>query len=128
VWLSVRRKVQILHMVQLMPLRSTVFCFSKIQIAFTCLVPAQPSRPERRAVKGCCLNTVLLALTEMQTGNEISLEPYGWGTYGCHLVNMIKQSMQAEATITTDTCDYKYVLFCLFIEVCSSHFHYNCCG
>jgi len=41
-----------LHMAQLMPL--TVFCFSKIQIGFTYLVPAHPGSPGQRAVKRVC--------------------------------------------------------------------------
>jgi len=40
-----------LHMAQLMPLPLTVFCFSKIQITFTFLVPAHPGSPGKRAVK-----------------------------------------------------------------------------
>jgi len=32
-------------MAQLMPLLVTVYCFSKIQIGFTVLVPAQPGSP-----------------------------------------------------------------------------------
>ena len=40
-----------LHIVQLMPLPLTVFCFSKIQIGFTFLVPAHPGSPGQRAVK-----------------------------------------------------------------------------
>jgi len=39
-----------LHIAQLMPLPLTV---SKIQIGFTFLVPAHPSRPGKRAVKTC---------------------------------------------------------------------------
>jgi len=45
-----------LHMAQLMPLSLTVSCFSKIQINFTFLVPADPGSPGQRAVKqvwGC---------------------------------------------------------------------------
>jgi len=42
-----------LHMVQLMPL--TVSCFSKIQIGFTFLVPADPGSPGQRAVKCVCV-------------------------------------------------------------------------
>ena len=33
------------HLAQLMPLPLTVFCFSKIQIDFTSLVPAHPGSP-----------------------------------------------------------------------------------
>jgi len=40
-----------LHMAQLMPLPLTVFCFSKIQIDFTFLVPAHPGSPGQRAIK-----------------------------------------------------------------------------
>jgi len=44
-----------LHMAQLMPLPLTVSCFSKIQIVFTFLVPAQPGSPVKRAVKRVCV-------------------------------------------------------------------------
>ena len=40
-----------LHMAQLMLLPLTVSCFSKIQIGFTCLVPAHLGSPGKRAVK-----------------------------------------------------------------------------
>jgi len=38
-------------MAQLMPLPLTVFCFSKIQIGFTFLVPAHPGSHRQRAIK-----------------------------------------------------------------------------
>jgi len=44
-----------LHTTQLMPLPLTVSCFSKIQIGFTFLVPADPSSPGQRAVKRVCV-------------------------------------------------------------------------
>ena len=44
-----------LHMAQLMPLPLTVFCFSKIQIGFTFLVPAHPGSPGQRVVKLVCV-------------------------------------------------------------------------
>ena len=45
-----------LHMAQLMPLPLTVFCFSKIQIGFTFLVPAYPGSPGKAPLNGCvCL-------------------------------------------------------------------------
>jgi len=44
-----------LHMAQLMPLPLTVSCFSKIQIGFTFLVPAQPGSPGKMAVKRVCV-------------------------------------------------------------------------
>jgi len=43
-----------LHMAQLMPLSLAVFCFSKIQIGFTFLVPAHPGSPGQRAIKRVC--------------------------------------------------------------------------
>ena len=44
-----------LHTSQLMPLPLTVSWFSKIQIAFTFLVPAHPGSPGQRAVKRVCV-------------------------------------------------------------------------
>jgi len=40
-----------LHTAQLMPLPLTVSCFSKIQIGFAFLVPADPGSPGERAIK-----------------------------------------------------------------------------
>ena len=45
-----------LRMAQLMPLPLTVSCFSKIQIAFTFLVPAHLVSPGKRAVKRVCVS------------------------------------------------------------------------
>ena len=42
-----------LHMAQLMPLPLTVSCFSKIQIGFTFLVPADPGSPGNGPLNGC---------------------------------------------------------------------------
>jgi len=44
-----------LHMAQLIPLPLTVSCFSKIQIGFTFLVPADLGCPGKRAVKRVCV-------------------------------------------------------------------------
>jgi len=44
-----------LHIAQRMPLLLTVSCFSKIQIGFTCLVPAYPGSSGQRAVKRVCV-------------------------------------------------------------------------
>ena len=38
-----------------MPLPLTISCYSKIQIGFTYLVPADPSSPGQRAVKRVCV-------------------------------------------------------------------------
>ena len=48
-----------LHMAQLMPLPLTVSCFSKIQIGFTFLVPADLGSSGRRAVKLVCVCVLL---------------------------------------------------------------------
>jgi len=51
-----------LHMAQQMPLPLTVSCFSKIQIGFTFLVPADLGSPSKRAVKRvyvCVLQLIL---------------------------------------------------------------------
>jgi len=42
-----------LHMAQLMPLPLAVFCFSKIYIGFTFLVPAHWVVPEKGPLNGC---------------------------------------------------------------------------
>jgi len=42
-----------LHMAQLMPLPLTVSCFSKIQIDFTFLAPAQRGSPGKRPLNRC---------------------------------------------------------------------------
>ena len=44
-----------LHMAQLMPLPLTVSCYSKIQIDFTFLVPADLGSPGKKAVKRVCV-------------------------------------------------------------------------
>jgi len=58
-----------LHMAQLMPLSLTVSCFSKIQIGFTFLVPAQLGSPGQRAVKQVCVH-----VTRMQTSDLESID------------------------------------------------------
>jgi len=40
-----------LHAAQLIPLPLTVSCFSKIQIGFTVLIPADLGSPGQRAIK-----------------------------------------------------------------------------
>ena len=42
-----------LYIAQLMPLPLTVSCFSKIQIGFTCLVPAHLGSPGKRPLNVC---------------------------------------------------------------------------
>jgi len=50
-----------LHMAQLMPLQLSVYCFSKIQIGFTFLVPAHLGIPGQRAVKLVCVCVCVLS-------------------------------------------------------------------
>jgi len=49
-----------LHTAQLMPLPLTVSCFSKMKIGFAFLVPANPGRPGKRAVKRVCVCVCVL--------------------------------------------------------------------
>jgi len=66
-----------LHMAQLMPLSLTVSCFSKIQIRFTFLVPAQTGSPGQRAIKRVCmcvLNSLNIIITIIIKGKEVVRE------------------------------------------------------
>ena len=56
-----------MHMAQLMPLPLTVSCFSKIQIGFTFLVPANPGSPRKRAVKRVFVAVVVVVNFLFQT-------------------------------------------------------------
>ena len=51
-----------LHMAQLMPLPLTVSCFSKIEIGFTFLVPADLGIPGKRAVKWVCVCMIIIII------------------------------------------------------------------
>ena len=56
-----------LHTAQLMSLPLTVSCFSKIQIGFTFLVPADTGSPRKRAVKRVCVCVcVIVFLSELK--------------------------------------------------------------
>ena len=57
-----------LHMAQLMPLLLTVSCFSKIQIGFAFLVPAQLGSPGKRAVKRVCVLSGTTQVSRYQKG------------------------------------------------------------
>jgi len=56
-----------LHLARLMPLPLTVSCFSKIQIGFTFLVPADPGSPGQRDVKRVC---VCVCVVDRQTDRQ----------------------------------------------------------
>jgi len=51
-----------LHMAQLIPLPLTISCFSKIQIAFTFLVPAHPGSPGKGPLNGCVCVVVVVVV------------------------------------------------------------------
>ena len=54
-----------LHIAQLLSLPLTVSCFSKIQIGFTFLVPAQLGSPGKGPLNGCvCINAQQCQLTK----------------------------------------------------------------
>jgi len=55
-----------LHMAQRIPLPLTVSCFSKIQIGFTFLVPADPGSPAQRVVKRVCVCYILVTMAAVQ--------------------------------------------------------------
>jgi len=60
-------------MAQLMPLPLTVSCFSKIQIGFACMVPADPGGPGQRAVKRVCVYKMFITISvQTKTLKEIS--------------------------------------------------------
>ena len=58
-----------LHIAQRIPLPLTVSCFSKIQIGFTFLVPADPGSPGQRAVKRLCVYAVYAFLDVLFCGD-----------------------------------------------------------
>jgi len=53
-------------MAQLMPLLLTVYCFSKIQIGFTFLVPTHPGSPGKRAIKRVSVCVLQMNAVAMQ--------------------------------------------------------------
>jgi len=61
-----------LHMAQLMPLPLSVFCFSKIQIGFTFLVPAHLGSPGKGPLNGCVC--VLYIVQTRENGNTLAME------------------------------------------------------
>jgi len=76
VWLSVWSEVRLLHMAQLMLLPLIVSCFSKIQIGFTFLVPADLGSPGQRAIKRVCCGERSTFL-QKNTPPPISFPAYG---------------------------------------------------
>jgi len=54
-----------LHVAHLMPLPLTISCSSKIQIGFTCLVPAHLGSPGQWAVKCGCVCVCVLTISSL---------------------------------------------------------------
>ena len=65
-------------MAQLMPLPLTVSCFSKIQIGFTFLVPANLGSRGKRAIKWVCVCVcvcVMILLTQLFYSYQLYIQP-----------------------------------------------------
>ena len=58
-----------------MPLPLSVFCFSKIHIGFTFLVPAHPGSPGKRAVKRVCVCVWQMTCGDGSTGSSVVCRP-----------------------------------------------------
>jgi len=93
-----------LHMAQLMPLPLTVSCFSKIQIGFTFLVPAEPGSSRKRAVKRVC---VCVCFVPCDTGGgaenaSTGKRKYGKGKYEtAHFTKVENASTENASTMQT---------------------------
>jgi len=83
-----------LHMAQLMPLPLTVSCFSKIQIGFTFLVPAQPGSPGQRAAKRECL-----CVTRWKAKPDCGCGPLGYPSLHDNKLLLTGQLIRSPASI-----------------------------
>jgi len=84
-----------------MPLPLTVSCFSKIQIGFTFLVPADPGSPRQRAVNVCVC--VCVCHVEIKTFGGLL------GFIGRHVSNDLAHARPPDQTDKT-LCDLKSLL------------------
>ena len=91
-WLCLERGAD-LHTAQLMPLPLTVFCFSKIQIVFTFLIPAYLVVPDKGPLNGC---GYFDEQTNKQTNKQTSP-----GKYGGSMCTVIAMRLVAAATVVT---------------------------
>ena len=66
-----------LRTAQLMPLPLTLSCFSKIQIGFSFLVPAQPGSPGQRAAERECVCVPIYALSMGSLQAYIAMQATG---------------------------------------------------
>ena len=97
-----------LHMAQLMPLPLTVSCFSKIQIGFTFLIPADMGSPGKRAIKRVCVCGISWTICKRSAPH--SRPPHL--TPQQHLITQFLQSgcssnQQCQSTEGTLLIDYK---------------------
>jgi len=65
-----------LCMAQMMPLPLTVSCFSKIQMGFTFLVPADPGSPRKWAVKWVYVCMLELVSQKIRKWGHIHTHPF----------------------------------------------------
>jgi len=100
-WLSVWSEVQ-LHMAQLIPLPLTGSCFSKIQISFTFLVPADPDNPGKMAVKRVCV----CGYNYLHACKNCVLQ--------CHVIHRLLTQQFKYALVWVS------IIFAAFIYVCSN--------
>jgi len=66
-----------LHMAQLMPLPLAISCSSKIQIGFTCLVPAHLGSPGQRAIKRVCVCVCVQVIKSLHDQLEVGTNLLG---------------------------------------------------
>ena len=99
-----------LHMAQLMPLPLTVSCFSKIQIGFTFLVPAQPGSPGRSAIKRVCV-CVFLTYLLPYLSSSLTIDPLHFQTGCC------KRRLNLAAFFVLILCSHMFCYACIFDSV-----------
>jgi len=63
-----------LHVAQLMPLPLTVFCFSKIQVGYSVLVPADRGSPGKGPLNVCPLSVSRLLFLHFRNRMETALK------------------------------------------------------
>jgi len=63
-----------LHVAQLMPLPLTVFCFNKIQVGYTVLVPAHRGSPGKGPLNVCPLSVSRLLFLHFRNRMETALK------------------------------------------------------
>ena len=109
-----------LHEAQLMPLPLTVSCFSKIQIGFTFLVPANLGSPRQTAVKRVCvfvrseIPSFILMLCKTAHAVTIFTQVSGFDCRDSHL----SQSDSSFCSISRSFIDCVVAVFCMAVWPC----------